>query len=584
MDVVLGISMGSTAVRMVLVEGENADGATVDEDHFRITATNPQDPATSSAPAQVLSAILGTREGAAEGGYQLMSTGVAWTNPAEAAVLRDALAAYKIQNVMLVSAFLAAAALAQTVGHAIGYRHIAMLLIDPEYATVGIVDSDDGSITEIRREPLQLSRDGADTVAQLVAMIAGISTRHAHPEGVFLVGCGIDIAALKPALDAVTPLRVSAPEEPEMALARGAALASAGAPLSVSSTGALAYAQDPGTGEVDQYPYPLAEYLSAAEISGSEPIAYSGVPDDDADADTTVTHAVTNGGRDETRQRRRPVLLISSLLAVIFISAVLALEVALAINIRTTVALQPSPEQNLIVPTQQAPAPAPTLQAPAANHQLAPLSQPMPNFVAQPPTAPAPALTAPAAPAPALPAPAAPPVPVPVPVAPVPIPISVPAPAAPLPVPNVQPRVNIPVPPVQLPNPPLQMPTAPLQPPAPKPPVQLPSPQPAVQLSTPQPPVQLPAPKPPVQLPTPKPAVQLPAPQPPVQLPNPKPPVQLPAPKPPVQLPNPRPPVQLPVPKAPTAPILPAPVAPRPPVMPAPAMPRAPVMAPHSGI
>ena len=400
MDVVLGVSMGSTAVQMVLVEGENADGVTVDEDNFRITAPDPQDPATSSAPGQVLSAILGTREGAAEGGYQLTSTGVAWTNPAEAAMLRDALAAYKIQNVMLVSAFLAAAALAQTVGQAIGYSHTAMLLIDPEYATVGIVDSDDGSITGVRREPLQLSWHGGDTVVQLAAMITSVNTRQAHPEGVFLVGRGIDIAALKPALEAVTPLRVSAPEEPEMALARGAALASASAPLFVSSTSALAYALDPGTGEVNQYP--PAEYLSAAEVSGSEPIAYGGVPDEDADADTVVMRAVTVGGPDETGQRRRPVLLIGSVLAVIFISAVLALEVALAITIRTTVALQPSPGQNLIVPTQQAPAPAPTLQAPAPNRQLAPLSQPMsqpmPNFVARPLAAPAPAWPAPAPP------------------------------------------------------------------------------------------------------------------------------------------------------------------------------------------
>jgi hypothetical protein len=526
-DVVLGVSMGSTAVRMVLVEGENADGATVDEDKFQITAPDPQDPTTSSAPGQVLSAILGTREGAAEGGYRLTSTGVAWTDPAEAAVLRDALAAYKIQNVMLVSAFLAAAALAQTVGHAIGYRHIAMLLIEPAYATVGIVDSDDGSITGVRREPLQLSRHGADTVAQLATMITSVDARQAHPEGVFLVGRGIDIASLKPALEAMTPLRVSAPGEPEMALARGAALASAGAPLFVSSTGALAYAQDPGTGDVQ---YPPAKYSSVAGVSdgsGSEPIAYSSVPDDDADADTVVIQAVTGGGPAETRQRRRPVLLISSVLAVIFISAVVALEVALAINIRTTVALQPSPDQKLIVPAQQAPAPAPTLQAPAPNHQLVPLSQPMPNTVARPPAAAAPAL------------PVAPPAPVPVPVAPAPAPPPVPAPAAPVQVPSIQPPVNLPNPPVHLPNPPLQAPTAPLQPPAPKPPVQLPTPKP------------------------------------PAQLPNPEPPVQLSVPKAPTA------PI-IPSPVAPPIPVMPAPPAPIAP--PVPTMRRIPVIIPHFGL
>ena len=58
---------------------------------------------------------------------------------------------------------------------------------------------------------------------------------------------------LRAMLEAVTSLPVSSPEEPETALAWGAALASASAPLFVSSTAALAYAQDPTTGEVDPY-------------------------------------------------------------------------------------------------------------------------------------------------------------------------------------------------------------------------------------------------------------------------------------------------------------------------------------------
>ena len=63
--------MAPTTVRMVLLEGENADGATVDEENFAVT--NGEDPATFSAPDQVVAAILGTREGANEAGYQLRS-------------------------------------------------------------------------------------------------------------------------------------------------------------------------------------------------------------------------------------------------------------------------------------------------------------------------------------------------------------------------------------------------------------------------------------------------------------------------------------------------------------------------------
>ena len=38
MDIVLGVSMAPTSVRMLLVEGENADGLTVEDNKFDIAA------------------------------------------------------------------------------------------------------------------------------------------------------------------------------------------------------------------------------------------------------------------------------------------------------------------------------------------------------------------------------------------------------------------------------------------------------------------------------------------------------------------------------------------------------------------
>ncbi len=520
MEVVLGVSMQSTAVRMVLLEGRYADGATVEDDAVPVAATR-------TAPGHVVSAILGTRQGAAAGGYRLTSTGVAWTDPAEAAALQQALADNNIRNVTLVSAFLAAAALTQTVGQAIGYRHTAMLLVDPNFATVAVIDSDDGSIAGVRRQRRALSL--ADTAAQLAAMVAGCTASETHPDGVFLVGQGVDTARLKEALEAVTPLTVSAPEDPETALARGAALASANAPLFVLSTDALAYAQDPCTDQVSEIP---------AEIAG---------------ADTAVLSGIADRGPDTTRKPSRPMLLASSVLAVIFTCAAVALEIALAINIRTTVALQPSPEQNIIVPTKP---------APAAPSRPAPVARPAPTVVAPrgaPPNPPQLHM------APAPPAPVA--------AAPVPVPVPVVVPAAPLPpVPNIAP--------LRVPRPP-RVSAAPLQ--LPKPPaVQLPKP-PALQLPKP-PAVQLPKP-PALQLPKP-PALQLPKP-PAVQLPKP-PALQLPKP-PALQLPKlPAPqPLRLPTPALPKAPALPAPSLPifRPPapmVPRLPALPRFPL--PHFGL
>ncbi|WP_438803659.1 DUF7159 family protein, partial [Mycobacterium paraintracellulare] len=218
MDTVLGVSMAPTAVRMVLVEGENGDGATVDEDNFDVTTST--DAATVTASDQVVSAILGTRQGAAEGGYQLASTGVTFTDPVEAAALRDKLAAHKVENVMLVSAFLAAAALAQAVGHRTNYAQTALLYIEPDTATLAIVDSADGSIADVRRQVLP--EDDEAAVAELTRLVSGAENMESRPDAVFVVGSGIDIPLIKPALEAATTLPLTAAEEPETALARGA--------------------------------------------------------------------------------------------------------------------------------------------------------------------------------------------------------------------------------------------------------------------------------------------------------------------------------------------------------------------------
>jgi hypothetical protein len=281
-DIVLGMSMAPSTVRMVLVEGENADGVTVDEDGFEVHAAEGADnPTIPTGADQVIAAIMGTRESATEGGYRLTSTGVAWTDPVEARALRDALAARKVENVMLVSAFLAAAALAQTVGTAQGYTHTGLLFIEPDSATLAVVDSADGSIADVRREVLPA--DDTEAVAQITAMAAGADGLESRPQGLFVVGSGVDVGMIKPELEAATSLAVSAPGEPETALARGAALASAHAPLFESTTAALAYAQDPGTAAVDPE-VALAAGLAVAggavgDDAAEQALAYSAAPD-----------------------------------------------------------------------------------------------------------------------------------------------------------------------------------------------------------------------------------------------------------------------------------------------------------------
>ena len=417
MEIVLGVSLAPDSVRMVLLQGENAEGATVDEKEFAVAAAD--DSPTVSTSDRAIAAILGTREDAADAGIELCAVGVACTDRLEAKAVRDALAAHKLENVMLVSTFLAATSLTQSVGGALGYERTAMLFLEPDTATLAVVETSDGSVADVHKEPLN-SAPGENATAKLIEMVAGLVELPDGPDGLFVVGSGVDVAPIKPHLEDATPLSVSTPEDPETALARGAALASANAPLFASSTAALAYAQDPGTGALDASAVP--EYL---RIAGAEPgddeLAYSAVDDDEASAPTVVMHA---GGRGESQPRPRPGLLVGSAVAVAAISAAMALEIALSVGVHTTVGLLPAPLQNLIAPAEHVFAPAPWQVAATKAAAPKPLSPP----AGAPPAAPVPVAAAapvPAAPVPPAPVPAAPAVPIPVvvaPIAPAPLP------------------------------------------------------------------------------------------------------------------------------------------------------------------
>ncbi|MBV8786075.1 MAG: hypothetical protein JOZ00_05235 [Mycobacterium sp.] len=410
MDIVLGVSMAPASVQMVLLQGENADGATVDESEF----TTADDAPTVSASDRVIAAIMGTREDAASAGLELGSIGVACTDQLEAAAIRDALAARKIENVMLVSTFLAATALTQFVGGAMGYERTALLFLEPDTATLAVVDTADGSVDDVHSE------SGDIVTAALMAMVAGLDELPTRPGGLFVLGSGVDIAPIKARLEEATSLTVSVPEEPETALARGAALASAH--TLASPTGVLAYAQDPGTGVVDVSALP--EYLSVGHDELGDDLAYSAVADDEADAQTVVI--------DARAPRRRPRLLVGTALVAASFGVAVALEIALSLGIRTTVGSLPAPIQSILAPVEQVLAPAPG--------QVAATKLAAPKPLSPPPSAPPPAAPVPAA------------SPVPLPAAPPP-----PPPAAPVPV-VVPPIAPVPLPPVHLPNPPVSPP------------------------------------------------------------------------------------------------------------------------------
>jgi hypothetical protein len=413
---------------MVLVEGEKGDGAIVDHDTFDVSGGEGS--ATANVTDELVSAVLGTQESATEGGHVLRAIGVTWSDRTEAAALRDGLTARGITDVMLVSELHAAGALAQAAGRAVGYESTGLLFIDRDTATLSVVRSDDGSIVKV----LSRSLHSTDALAVLADMVAAVEGQDAPPQGMFVVGAGVDIASVKAHLADLVSIPVNAPEESGLALARGAALAAANAPAFDATTAGLAYALDPDGATAGNESVGLANAnTQMAPVGGVVPLAaatpyqaYSDV--DPAYDDLDVVDPSADPRVDEGR---KPFLLVGSALTSIFVLGVVALVISLAVSIRPTADQRPSPGQAAIIPSVVPPAappapeaappaapvpppPAETIKAPVPVVQEAPAAPPRTVFV-EPPQAPAPA-----------PAPAAPPPPPPAVVAPVVPPVVLP--------------------------------------------------------------------------------------------------------------------------------------------------------------
>src|SRR3984893_5762602 len=338
MDIVLGVSMTPTTVHMVVVDGEKADGATIEHDTFDIGSA--EGTPTSSASDHVLAAIMGTREGAVAGGHRLVSTGVAWSDHANAAELRQALADRRIDGVIFVSQLQAAGALAQAAGSLFGYDKPALLLVEPDSATVAVADMTDAAIIKVDSQPLT----DADTTPVLTEMLSALKGHPSSPDGMFVIGSR-DLSAVIEQANEVLSIPVSAPADGELALARGAALAAAdlggldpptAADLSglEQPTAALAYSQD-------------TDALSAT-AAGADDVAYA--------------QASAYGQR-----AGKPFVLVGSAMAAIFTVGVISLVITLAVSIRPTADSLPGPAFGAAPPSvapQQAPVP-PSAQPPA---------------------------------------------------------------------------------------------------------------------------------------------------------------------------------------------------------------------------
>lgn len=219
MDTVLGLSVTPTNVQTVLVEGRSGDGATLGHDAFDASGGGP----VTRASDQVAEAVLSI---ANADGHRLHAIGVTWSDDAdlEASLLLDSLTELGLANVVAVQSPRAAEALARSIGRMCGYQRTAVCVLEPDTVIVSSVDTYDGSgETSVNHD--------IDSDEQLVAYLRSVfDWEIRRPEGLFMVGSAGGLGPLAARLQGELGLPVFDPPEAELALAHGAALASASDP------------------------------------------------------------------------------------------------------------------------------------------------------------------------------------------------------------------------------------------------------------------------------------------------------------------------------------------------------------------
>ena len=149
MDTVLGLSLTSTSVGWVLVEGRDADGTILDHDDFDVPPTNGVQAVHTSEQASA--AVLDAQAAAAGYDQRLHVVGVTWSDEAaaEAALLLESLTDAGFDNVVPIRFHDACDMLARAIAPVVGYDQAAVCVLDGESTIVVMVDNEAAS----RRRP-----------------------------------------------------------------------------------------------------------------------------------------------------------------------------------------------------------------------------------------------------------------------------------------------------------------------------------------------------------------------------------------------------------------------------------------------
>lgn len=211
MDAVLGLAMTPSSIGLVLVEGNDVDGFTMDHDAVEIM--NSEDATAAVLRSEALAATRGLR---------LKSIGLTWSDDAdvEASMLMQSLSESGFDNVVPVRFPEANEAVARGIADALGCGTTAVCTIEPEFAITMIVHAASGAVHTAVNHCIG-SRTG------LTSWLSAVFARADwQPEALVVIGSAGNFEAILPGLQDALSVPVFTPEEADLALARGAALVS----------------------------------------------------------------------------------------------------------------------------------------------------------------------------------------------------------------------------------------------------------------------------------------------------------------------------------------------------------------------
>lgn len=468
--------MTSTSVGWVLLDGQGPDAATLDNDAFDVQT---DDDAAADDTAQHAAAARGAQAIATASGHKVGAVHLTWTPDVEttATALLKSLADLGFDNVLAIPLSQATQGWGIEVGRLNEHHKSALCILEPDAASVMVVATGAGTVRTA-------FIDHRETVEDLVESLRTIFRKDGWlPESLHLVGSRTDLDKVADPISDALPIPVFGTVDTQLALARGAALASVGG-LEAESVEAAETPRD--------LPWRVSAPKKLAAFEAEETVATPAVSEGDIGPAPTVKIPRD----DPPRRRERPWVvthakkLTISAAAIAVVGAALSLAAGSALNVENVSAeaanppaegasapsvsvhtvpapvsaLPAAPVQPLAAPPPAPAPPPPALVPPAPPEPLSRPAEPVASVAPEPVAVPVPhqavSVAPPAAPlaAPIAPPPAAPPA--------APAPAEVPAPAAApalvAPAPLAPPPAPVPAPEEPLPPDPVQAALSPL--------------------------------------------------------------------------------------------------------------------------